>query len=69
MIYKVWDISYDTDGDVLAAKELPSEMFIEIDSDDNIDDQLSDAISDLTGFCHFGFKYDAASKEDLEKTC
>ena len=55
-MYKVENIKYDTDGEDI---ELPKEL--EITIDDSITDQedieqiLSDEISNITGFCHFGF--------------
>ncbi len=54
--YKVENIKYDTDGEDI---ELPE--VLEITIDDSITDQedieqiLSDEISNITGFCHFGF--------------
>jgi len=55
MIYIVTDIDWDTDGEDI---DLPSELEIDIlddmDSED-IEDYVSDSISDITGFCHYGF--------------
>lgn len=67
MTYKVWDISYDTDGDVLVAKELPTELYIDItpEADDQVDEMLGDAISEITGFCHFGFKYGSLDEQPI----
>jgi hypothetical protein len=54
--YKVENIKYDTDGEDI---ELPE--VLEITIDDSITDQeeieqiLGDEISNITGFCHFGF--------------
>ena len=49
-----YDIQWDTDHDKELFDSLPSEIAIP----DNIsdDDEISDYISDETGFCHFGFK-------------
>jgi hypothetical protein len=57
-IYIVTDIKFDTDGD--DSIELPAEMEIEIPADiedDEIPEYLCDEISNRTGFCHFGFKF------------
>jgi len=52
----VYNIEYDTDG---AKVKLPDRLEIELPDDitdpDEIAEELSDAISDITGFCHFGF--------------
>lgn len=51
-----YNISYDTDGE---AVELPSELEIEVPDDlteqEDIEDYLSDEISNVTGYCHKGF--------------
>lgn len=61
---KAYQIQWDTDGDEILAAGLPEEIKIppEIESDD-------DAISDLTGFCHFGFKLqnNSTNKAELGK--
>ena len=56
----VHDIKWDTDGDNNPLKELPTESVLQFDmSEEEIDeDFISDYISDLTGFCHFGFEYE-----------
>ena len=52
----VYNIEYDTDGEVV---ELPTELEIEVPDDlkDEVDieEYLSDEISNVTGFCHLGF--------------
>lgn len=51
----VHGIKYDTDGKNV---ELPDRLEIDLPDDikDNeITDRLSDEISNITGFCHFGF--------------
>ena len=53
--YTVTNIKYDTDGENI---ELPKEIEIEVPdglSDEHELEFLSDEISDVTGFCHFGF--------------
>lgn len=50
---KAVDIQWDTDGDLGALESLPAEIPIPDGIDD---DAVSDYISDLTGFCHFGYR-------------
>ena len=56
MEYKVTNIQYDTDGENI---DLPEELTIDVP--DNLKDDyekvefISDEISKITGFCHFGF--------------
>ena len=54
--YTVYDIEYDTDG---AKVDLPKRLEIEVPDDvtdrEEIEETLSDEISNITGFCHFGF--------------
>jgi len=52
--YQVTNIEWDFDEDV----SLPTEMEIFVPNDiekEEIDDFISDTISDMTGFCHKGF--------------
>lgn len=44
----IWDVDYEKDKDLL-----PTE--IEIPDDIIDEDEISDYISDITGFCHYGF--------------
>ena len=55
MIVEVRNIQWDTDGEDL---NLPRTMQVKLDPGDqeNWEDLVSDAISDQTGFCHFGFE-------------
>lgn len=49
----LWDIDIDDDDATLETIELPSEVEIP----DNIDeDDIADYLSDLTGYCHKGFR-------------
>ena len=49
---KAVNIMWDTDGDKKLFEELPSEVEIP----DNVDEEdIGDYISDLIGFCHFGY--------------
>ena len=56
MKHIVYNIKYDTDGEKV---KLPDRLEIELPDDitdpDEIAEELSDKISDITGFCHFGF--------------
>lgn len=58
--YFAHDIRWDTDGDMKLFKTLPQEIEIpeEVweDYDNGNDDAISDYVSDVTGFCHYGFK-------------
>lgn len=57
MIAKAYNIQYDTDGRKV---KLPKELEIELDDDlneDEIEETVSDEISNITGYCHFGFSY------------
>ena len=54
--FVITDIKYDTDGKKV--KGLPKELNIDIPDyieDDDIDGYISDEISNITGYCHFGF--------------
>jgi len=58
MKYIVTDIKYDTDGEKI---DLPKILEIDISDDieeDEIEEYISDEISNQTGFCHFGFSYE-----------
>jgi len=56
MVYKVTDITYDTDGGDV---DLPTELDITVPNDledkEEIIEFISDEISNVTGFCHLGF--------------
>lgn len=55
--YKVTDIKYDTDGEEIdLPKELEIEVATEFEIEDDLLDYISDEISNITGFCHKGFK-------------
>jgi len=61
-IFIVTDIDWDTDGEEV---DLPDEMTVNVSEDeeleeDEIEEYISDKISDETGFCHFGFNYKEA---------
>lgn len=50
---KAVDIQWDTDGDRDALESLPGEIPI---PEDVAGEDVGDYISDLTGFCHFGYR-------------
>lgn len=55
--FVITNIKYDTDG---AKVKLPKQMTIELpedvdDSYDEIENYISEEISNRTGFCHLGF--------------
>jgi uncharacterized protein YdeI (YjbR/CyaY-like superfamily) len=59
MTYEVSDIKYDTDGEEV---DLPKTLTITV-PDDIVDEvemeeYISDEISNITGFCHKGFTTD-----------
>lgn len=51
---KAVNIQWDMDGDQELLKELSTEIDIPDGMDD--EDEISDYISDVTGFCHYGFE-------------
>ena len=58
----VTNIQWDTDGDEKILKDLPTELSIDADTlsisdKDEIEETISDYLSDTYGFCHFGFKF------------
>lgn len=58
---KATNIQWDTDGDEELFEELPTEIQIPDELAKNVDedgynDEISDYISDVTGFCHYGFE-------------
>lgn len=46
-----WDVDYEED-----LEQLPTE--IEIQNEMTCVDEISDYISDVTGYCHYGFDFD-----------
>lgn len=53
-----WDTSGEDPGDV-SEISLPSEIEIslpdDLSDDEEIEDYISDRITEITGFCHYGF--------------
>lgn len=57
---KCSEIVWDTDGNKKLAKVLPQSCYVNIEDyeeDDDLDEEIADALSDLTGFCVEGFYY------------
>lgn len=55
---RVFDIEWDTDGEEI---DLPNSLELQIPDDitnEELEDYVSDQISNITGFCHFGFVID-----------
>ena len=58
---KAVNIKWDTDGDLELLRDLTKEIEIPeylIDEDTDIDEyeeEIADYISEVTGYCHFGF--------------
>lgn len=48
------NIKWDTEGDTELMQDLPGE--IEIPTGMTDEEEISDYISDQTGFCHYGFE-------------
>ena len=55
-IMKAVNIEWDTDGDMTLLESLPKEIEIPEDIEDEDEDEISDYLTDETGFCHFGFE-------------
>lgn len=66
---KAVNIKWDTDGDKKILQDLPTEMEIpdwlaeDYDPDDPYNEDISDWLSDETGFCHSGFELELDEKE------
>ena len=61
--YMVTNIQWDTDGDKENLMDLPAELSIDADTlsisdKDEIEETISDYLSDIYGFCHFGFNFE-----------
>lgn len=54
------DIRWDTDGDMKLFKSLPQKIeipdWVWEEYEDGYDDAISEYVSDVTGFCHYGFE-------------
>jgi len=60
MKYLCYNIKWDTDGMNPAKLGLPTKTVIDLpaDKDPCPDDDLSNALSDQYGYCHFGFEFE-----------
>ena len=63
-------VEWDTDGDIDAARGLPSKVAVEVDLDAveclfpvSINDQICNQLSDITGFCVLDYKQQGYSAE------
>lgn len=62
-IFYAQNIDWDTDGDAQIKNELPKNLRIVVTSEDvsdlndmfEIDEYISDYISDEIGYCHYGY--------------
>lgn len=53
---RIYNISYDTDGEDDIS--LPQEFIVQLEDNENVEDMLSEHITEQTGFCHGGFLYE-----------
>ena len=63
-------IEWDTDGDIDAARGLPSKVAVEVDLDAveclfpvSINDQICNQLTNITGFCVLDYKLEGYSAE------
>ena len=61
-------IEWDTDGDIDAARSLPSKVEVEVDllegpSAGSLNDQICNQLSDATGWCVLDYKLEGYSAE------
>ena len=66
MKVSVTNIQYDTDGEEV---DLPTELTIEVEDDlyaEEIEEQISEEISNITGYCHEGFSMDIPKMSNEE---
>lgn len=72
---KAINIKWDTDGDEEVLQDLPTEMIIPVDLEEDyysdmkdIMEDISDWLSKETGFCHYGFEIvKEVTKESVEE--
>jgi len=55
MKIRAFDIKWDTDGEDIP---LPEEFIFELEDHEDIEEFMSDTLSEITGFCHQGFDYE-----------
>ena len=54
-----WDVDFEED-----LEDLPTEMEIPEGMED--EDEISDWLSDQTGYCHYGFELEAADEQNFK---
>ena len=52
---RIYNINYDTDGESV---RLPQEFVVQLEDNEDVEDMLSEHITEQTGFCHKGFLYE-----------
>ena len=61
MKYRVFDIKWDIDD---GEASTPSEMFVDVPAEeiiaDDIEQYITDEISNITGWCHNGYEFEPA---------
>lgn len=77
LIFHIYDIKWDTDGDKKIFRTLPKEVWYshviteeereDCDLDSLIEDEISNYISDEFSFCHEGFEYETYETYLLKK--
>lgn len=67
IIYRAFDIQYDTDGDNELADSLPKDVIVELEDDVDPSIEIADKVSDKTGFCIFGCQFEVVGpNHDVE---
>ena len=66
-VYKLYNICYETDGEILKSLNLPTEALVMVGDETDIALEGADLISDNTGFLvtHFSFKEMKKYPKDL----
>lgn len=65
--YRIYDIRWDTDGEEipdLPTDDLVNSEYLDVEDDENInevEEAISEYLSDKYGFCHFGFSFKRVS--------
>ena len=56
---RAFNIQWDTDQEDAGDLNLPTEVTLKFtpEPDEDLEDQISEELSQLTGFCHKGFQY------------
>ena len=65
MKYLITNIQYDTDGQDI---DLPKVLLIDVEDDEeDVQEYLSDEISNITDYCHFGFDFEQTEVISLQE--